>query len=156
MCVHACTHAHTHTHTHLEGSRCICITDTTIAAATVTKRNSSYKESVPSAPQLLTKAQPVSSEQRGMSPRETSSLRPGQPGVLAASCTSSAWGSRPEWVVCCPQVGLAALEDDAILGCVETRAGLRGLALAQDWILWLQLGSLPFLTKASQVPRETA
>lgn len=58
--------------------------------------------------------------------------------------------------MCCPQVGLAALEDDAILGCVETRAGLRGLALAQDWILWLQPGSLPFLTKASQVPRETA
>lgn len=56
---------------------------------------------------------------------------------------------------CCPRVGLAALEGDAILVWCET-AGLRGLALAQGWIPWLQQASLPSLTMASQRGRGRA
>lgn len=68
----AITRTHIHTHTHIvEGSGCICITDTTIAAATVSKRNSSYEESAPSAPWLLTECSTSLLKQRGANPRET-------------------------------------------------------------------------------------
>lgn len=82
------------------------------------------------------------------------SPHPGHPAVWAGSGLVLR-SHQARGAVCCPRVGLAALEGDAILVWCET-AGLRGLALAQGWIPWLQQASLPSLTMASQRGQERA
>lgn len=139
---HVCTHTHTLAHTRkLEGSGCICITDTTIAAATVTKRNSSYKESVLPFSSSLKCSASLLRQRWGMRPR----LYPGHPGVLGGFWARPAWGRPASTAVRHPQgAQLHWLMMQHWCG-VETGAGLRGLALAHACILWLQL--VHFLSK---------